>query len=52
MLNGDGVESEGPAWEPEPFELPLVEPVRPPAPRRDEPNDPEPNARVVVIDLT
>ncbi|HZS37263.1 MAG TPA: hypothetical protein VFF06_10565 [Polyangia bacterium] len=50
MLNWDGVESEGPGWEPEPFELPLVEPVRPPA-RRDEPTDPEPSARVVVIDL-
>jgi len=50
MLNRDGVESEGPQWEPEPYELPLVEPLRPPA-RRDEPTEPEPSARVVVIEL-
>jgi hypothetical protein len=47
---GDGIESEGPAWEPEPFELPLVEPP-PRAPRRDEAPDEDPNVRVVIIDL-
>ncbi len=50
--DGDGIGSEGPAWEPEPFELPLVLP-EPRAPRRDDADasDDEPLARVVVIDL-
>jgi len=53
MLNGDGVDAEWPAWEPEPFELPLVIPRAPlPAPSYgDEPTEPEPSARVIVIDL-
>ncbi len=46
-------ESEAPSWEPEPFELPLVEPVAPPRQeRRDDAEDPEsPASRVIVIDL-
>jgi hypothetical protein len=42
------VDSEAPPWEPEPFELPLVEPL-PIGRRRDDNSETELN--VIVIDL-
>lgn len=42
------VDSEAPPWEPEPFELPLVEPL-PVGRRRDEKSDS--GLHVIVIDL-
>jgi hypothetical protein len=49
-----GVESEAPAWEPEPFELPLEAPApRKPTSRpcTDDDSDSEPVNRVIIIDL-
>jgi hypothetical protein len=47
-----GIESEAPAWEPEPYELPLVEPIpRRPPPLVEELPAEDADNRVVVIDL-